>query len=1393
MNIARYIAVALMLCMLAGLVAIPAYSPGQLLVKTSHDLQIKGDKTGLSSFDAYLANYGPKSISRIQGMPGNRYFLVQLSQMPDLGQLKSLSFPGIEYMEPNYLRRLHSNPNDPMYPRQLHELSSIPQAWTYTTGNPQIIVGVIDSGLLLTHPDIANNVYYNVAEIPDNGIDDDGNGYIDDYCGWDFVHAPEMSDIALGDYLDPDNDVTDENYHGTHVSGIIGASGNNGIGVSGVCWSVSLMPLRAGFRTTGDGYLQDDDAAAAIIYAADNGCNVLNMSWGDPNYSAIIADACDYAYSKGVILVASSGNTPGPVISYPAKLSNVISVGSVNSAKVPSTFSSYGHDLDLVAPGEMVLSTYKDSGEDMYMELSGTSMSAPYVAGSIALLLSLVPGLSPAEVRGRLLSATDDIGDPGNDLKTGHGLLNARKLIENLNPPFVEITSPIDQSGVSGTVEIRGSVYGEDFARYTLMYRSISNPNMSNWLDAREHTAQPVYHTSEVVNGRLGEFYIPPDLEEGSYMLRIQYHKLQNNLVKYHYYRAVNIDRSGPVLREEELSGFSRYDRANLRYYISAGFNEPVYAELDIYGVGGYSYRLYGGTADSTQVWALPESVPQGPISIRITATNLANLISQSQVYENFMNVQYRSIPAHGYAYQSIGRARVPLNRWVDFNGNGIAEYVAMDIPVAGYGQVYAYEPHNDQHLQTNWFRDNFWPLDFGNTYQEGLEMLLIKNDTAHLWETPGGMQYPDADSVLWHDPGITGGIMTDYDGNNSTDILLVKNLPTERVVQIYSRNSAGLMAVRNTLNNTSATNLRNNFVPTVIVDRLDFDNHNDILTSDTDGDVMVFEVMSATVDSLIWHHRMPVGNTYQLGVGDFDGNGNRDFVVGGYNSDILNPNLTFWYFEAFTADSDNHFVSMGNVMFNNVTSQNAIVIMDMDGDGKDEIVLGISPSLYILKYVDGALEPVFMGDSSANYRLASYRNDAGKAFVIANYPVSPDSLMAVQWSLDTPFAGTPTPVNFTAAPLDESRARLSWIPQAAQYYNVYRKTGDDPAVLLSTITGTEFVDTDLQVGLTYSYAVTAYNESYNPPESLSSPWINVVPKIPPSVLSITMVGDRELRLLFNQEIPARFLNPGHYSVSPLLGKPQSVNGLAQTHGVQLRFRNAIPAIDSLFLLHLEGIYGSTGVPILQSDYTFSYTPDYTPPQIVETTVTEDKKSVIISFSEEIAPTSASYLGNYSLSTPANDPDNLITGVIVDSQSVIVSLLHKLKYSDQAYYIRVENLSDLSGNTISPQYNLARFALRDIKDLSQIKVYPNPISTNEHSELVFLNFPGGKKGRIAIYSATGSLIFKSDIGPFNPDNNRITWRWNLKNNNGRRVSSGVYYYLIEMDDERTKGKIAVIN
>ncbi|MDD3534702.1 MAG: S8 family serine peptidase [Candidatus Cloacimonetes bacterium] len=1376
-----------------SLVAESLYVPGQLLIKSSQPLEIKGLQSGIVQLDSYLANFQVKRMEPIKGMPSTRYFTVYLKDMPPLAELKSLNIPGIEYIEPNYLRRMHATPNDPLYSRQFHHLCNIPRAWNYSTGNKQIIVGVVDSGLLINHPDIMDNVYINPNEIPDNGIDDDGNGYIDDWCGWDFVDAPEMADVALGDYLEPDNDVTDENYHGTHVSGIIGAKGNNGIGISGVCWNISIMPLRAGFRTTTEGFLQDDDAAAAIIYAADNGCRVINMSWGDPAYSAIIADACDYAYNKGVVLVASSGNTQGDNMSYPARLSSVISVGSVNSGKILSTFSSYGHDLDLVAPGEMVLSTYKEEGADQYMEMSGTSMSAPFVSGSIALLLSLMPQLSPAEVRARLLSSTDDLGDPGYDMKTGHGMLNTQKLLEGLDPPFVEIISPADEIGVASTVEIIGSVYGEDFARYTLMYRSLSNPAMSGWLDAREHVPQPTYFTQPVVNGRLGEFYIPHSFAEGKYLLRLQYQKTQNNLMKYNYYRTITVDRTAPVLRTETLLGFSRYDRTELKHYISCAFDEKVLATLKLNNGDGYSRELYTSFSDSLQVWALPGDLPEGKISIQITAENSAGLSYESPLYQNFMDIHYESVPTHGFSYREIGKARVPLDKMVDFNDNGKLEYVAMDVPEVGYGAIYAYEPQGGVHLQTNDFGQTGWPLDIGNTNSFGQELLMIRSDTGYLWETKPGQHYPSPDSLLWQKTGVTGGCLVDYDNNGRKDIVVVTNLPAQRVVEIYSRNNMGNYLLNHTLVNNSPTETRNNFVPTVIVDKLDADNQNDVLTADTDGDVMIYEAQMGNEPELVWERRMPVGNTYQLAVGDFDGDGQKDFIVGGYNTHLLDPDLTFWYFEAFTTDGNNSYKSMGNIMFNQVISQNTILVKDIDGDGKDEVILGISPSLYILKYIDGEFKPIFMGDSFANYRLAAREDEAGKLWIISNYSVGADSLIAVEWGMDEPFTGPATPANFSARPLDEHRVQLNWIATDAEYYRLFRKAAGGEISLIDSLLTAEYIDMGLTADTRYEYAIAAVNTSYSPSESVPSAWQSAIPLPAPQVESITMVGSNILRVYYNQAIPAIYQSPGHYELSHGVGRPQSVNNIAQSTGVQLLFREAIPATEEALTLAIYGIYGNSGVAMQQTEYSFYYVADIEPPQILSTQILKGNSELEILFSEDLAATGTEYLANYILTTPANDPTNSIIRAEANGDKIKISLAHPLKYSDQAYYIRVENLTDLSGNLISKQHNLARFALREIKDLKQLIVYPNPINPKQDGEIVFMNFPPHKKGKIAIYSASGNLVYTSSIGPFNPDNNRISYRWNLKNNKGHTLSSGVYFYIIEMAGERTRGKLAIIN
>jgi subtilisin family serine protease len=319
-------------------------TPKQLLFKTTDSLQIQRGRTGLTTFDAYLDDLQAFSVSPIQGMPDNHWFSASLAVEPDWSNIRNNppTFEGIEVIQPNYLSKLLVTPNDPWYSLQQLNLVSLPQAWNYTTGSSMVVVAIIDSGMLTDHPDLIANIYTNPLEIPNNGIDDDHNGYIDDYMGWDFVDAPELADIAVGDYVGQDNNVTDENFHGTHVSGIIGAVANNGIGISGVCWNIKLLPVRAGFKTTGGGgYLQDDDAAAAIIYAADMGASVMNLSWGDTAYSAIIADACSYAYTHGVSIVASAGNEPGPNLVYPAKLACTISVGAIDPYKTLAGFSSY--------------------------------------------------------------------------------------------------------------------------------------------------------------------------------------------------------------------------------------------------------------------------------------------------------------------------------------------------------------------------------------------------------------------------------------------------------------------------------------------------------------------------------------------------------------------------------------------------------------------------------------------------------------------------------------------------------------------------------------------------------------------------------------------------------------------------------------------------------------------------------------------------------------------------------------------------------------------------------------------------------------------------------------------------------------------------------------------
>lgn len=332
----------------------------------------------------------------------------------------------VEYAQHDFRIQVAATPNDPRF-SSLYGLTKIgaPTAWDRTTGSSSIIVGVIDTGIDYNHPDLAANIWRNTREIAGNGIDDDGNGYRDDSMGWDFANN--------------DSNPMDDNGHGTHVAGTIGAVGNNGVGVAGVAWNVKLMPLKF-LSASGSGSLSS--AISAINYAVQNGAKILNNSWGGGGYSTALNDAISRARAAGVIFVAAAGNESNnndTNPSYPANYNfdNVVSVAATDSNDRLASFSNYGAtSVDIAAPGVGILST---TPNNTYSSFSGTSMATPHVAGAAALVWAANPSWTYSQVIQRLYSTADVI--PGLNGKVAGSLrLNVGRAVQPVAP--TDTTAP---------------------------------------------------------------------------------------------------------------------------------------------------------------------------------------------------------------------------------------------------------------------------------------------------------------------------------------------------------------------------------------------------------------------------------------------------------------------------------------------------------------------------------------------------------------------------------------------------------------------------------------------------------------------------------------------------------------------------------------------------------------------------------------------------------------------------------------------------------------------------------------------------------------------------------------------------------------------------------------
>lgn len=1120
------------------------HTPRELIVRlhpnsTSHQLNTFSEKFGIESISPVFSPNTPAgrhpSLSRIYliRFPNN----VQLNEVMDKYAENGL----IETVEMNRLNRFYAEtiPTDPQYDKQWNlKAINLPKAWSIEQGKPSVIVAVVDSGIEREHPEFRNQFWNNSNEIPANGVDDDENGYVDDINGWDFTDAPTLP--GHGDWKERDNQPDDETGHGTHVSGIIAAEANNKIGIAGIAWKCRLMPLRTGFRVGAGSFFQNDDIAAAIVYAADNGADVINLSLGDTVNAFVMSDAIEYAYNRGCIIVAAAGNSSEPGSYYPAALDTVVSVAALDQ-ELQLGGSNFGASIDIAAPGEDIRSTYlldPSLSEPGYINLSGTSMAAAHVSGVAALLISANPSCSNRQIQqwltdtARQLSITNLIGAGLIDAYAS--LTQHTELIAQIS---VSPTKPTQLSDKPKIIEVFGSAGGAKFTQYWLDYGLTETPDL--WFPIGFPQTKPKY------NSVLYEWDTSA-LNAGIYTLRLSVKGEDGQPIRDKI--VVEIQHTLPQISKHEGSVWlseNRYDST-----IIWQTDVLTTGTVEIYPITQTDTNILNNTplriaiSDSVHqqhiVYLSDSGLPNGEYAYRLKSQNRSGFIriddNNNQLYT--ITVHEAQIPPSHL--QPIGTAQLDLHAIVvqtDINGNGKLELAGIETAMSGELSAHFYEIDNNRNpiriapLAPSISVYRIWAS--ADTDGDGLvELLCNGSEDTFLIEQSTPQDFPNRE--IWRTHGIWGGIIQDMDLDGKPEIY--SRHDTTNSIWVHEsdgNNSYSNVAILN--NPTQGKNdLENRFA----TGDFDADGQIEILAGDSDGELFIYENVGNNEYKQTWITTLPDGIPHLFAAGDLDGDTIPEFVVGSkvWTTEFDLPRQ-HWLFTIFTSNGNDSYITVWHQRIRQYRDEDSgITIADANNDGRNELCIATTPNFYLVQYDGTTYRPVWHHNASATFNpiVADLENDGLQELLF-----NTDNALTVFQNTHT--LGNPKrlipPWGIIAKPIDETSISLQWQSEPTTIaFTIYRgQTQKSIKPIRKDVRQKHFTDAGLTTGQTYWYAIAS--QSSNGEVSNYPPPVSVMPTDPPKLISAVHSPPHQLLLTFNKPMDVTAANPSRYRLHPKINR----------------------------------------------------------------------------------------------------------------------------------------------------------------------------------------------------------------------------------------------------------------